>query len=265
LYFLLLLSFFLFGLCWGSFLNVVAYRIANEKSFFKTRSYCPFCEKTIPWYNNFPVVSWIILGRRCSECKNKISVIYPFIEILTAIIFVGIFFKCFAFQHSIEIWMILFVDFVFLNSLIVATATDLRDMVIPQIFTVWCIPVGITFSYLGCTQVSLQESLIGVFVGYGILWFVARLFKFITKKDGIGVGDMELLGMIGSFIGPLGVWFAIAIGSASGLIVGGFYLIFYNHGIDKRIPFGPFLAFGAFIYFFFQKIIIDYWIYSIPF
>jgi len=262
------------SLCWGSFLNVVAYRLAAEKDFFTTRSRCPECDHVISWYDNIPVISWLILGGKCRSCKAPISLLYPFIELLTALIFTAFVYLSHSsyFSHAhINIHTILLgtstgtsietlrdcvtscVYFTFFSALIVATRTDLQALVIPQLVTTWLIPVGVIASYFGLTTISVQDSMIGCMAGYIVLWVIAYLFKRITHKDGLGVGDMELLAMIGSFLGPIGIWFSVMIGSLSGLAIGGFYLVCAGKDRSTRIPFGPFLALGALLFFFFQE------------
>ena len=237
--------FFLFVLflCWGSFLNVVAYRITFDKPFFTKRSICPSCSKIIAWYDNIPLLSWLLLRGRCRACKAPITLLYPFIELLSGVVLTAL---------SLFVPLGAFVAYaIFFSALIVSVRTDLEAMVIPQLFSIWMVPLGFLYSLLGFIEIVWWESLLGAILGYGVLWLVASLYAYLTKKDGLGVGDMELLAMIGSFLGPQGVWFSLLIGSLSGLIVGGVYLVLTKQGRDTRIPFGPFLALGATIYFFF--------------
>lgn len=273
---LLLLFVFMIGLCWGSFLNVLAYRLAFDKPFFTARSQCPACGKVIAWYDNIPVVSWIVLGGKCRACKQPITMLYLFFELVTAatMVFVVVkflprFFPMYYFVSGDPFSMdvLQFVDGVpnyllahalgslasavlFFSALIAASHTDLRAMVIPQLFSLWLAPVGIVLSFFNLTSVDYKMSLLGAVIGYGVLWVVAAIFKFFTNKEGLGVGDMELLCMIGAFLGPLGVWFSLMIGSIVGVLIGGLYLVFSGHGRMTRIPFGPFLALGALGYFF---------------
>jgi leader peptidase (prepilin peptidase) / N-methyltransferase len=255
----LLLIVFLCGLCWGSFLNVVAHRFIHRISIFIPRSHCPSCTHTIVWYDNIPIFSWLILRGRCRFCKAPISWLYPFTEIITACIVTILF-------HKIVIKPYGFLDtdisilrdalltdagksfavyFMFASALIIASRTDLESLLIPQLFTLWMIPLGLGASYLHVATISLTQSIWGVVIGYGILWLIAWVFKKFTGKDGLGVGDMELLAMIGSFLGPLGVWISLAVGSFTGLFVGALYLALSGRDRTTRIPFGPFLALGA--------------------
>lgn len=255
---LLLICVIMVSLCWGSFLNVVAYRSINDKPFFQKRSTCNFCNKLIAWYDNVPVISWLFLKGRCRYCKKRISYLYPFIEILTSILMTALFFRIFEYGFYLNS-IFSFVSFgLFFSALIVAVRTDLQDLVIPQIFSIWLVPVGLVFAHLGFLKITFLQSLFGAIAGYAILWLVAFLFKFFTKKDGLGQGDMEFLALIGAFLGPFGVWITILIASFSGLLVGGSYLLLTKKGQSEQIPFGPFLALGAVIYFFYKNYFIFY-------
>lgn len=255
IYFIFIFSFIAF-LCWGSFLNVVAYRSVFDKPFFTKRSYCPHCNSLIFWYDNIPFVSWFLLKARCRNCKQKISILYPFIEIVTAVVMTALFFKIFYLDQFFVFTPLAIGSFVayliFFSALIVAIRTDLESMVIPQVFSLWLVPVGFAFSYFGFLKINICESTLGAFLGYVFLWIVAKLFKLISKKDGLGVGDMELMALIGFFLGPLGIWFCLMISSFSGLLIAGLYLLIFRKNSATRIPFAPFLSFGAFLYFFFE-------------
>jgi leader peptidase (prepilin peptidase)/N-methyltransferase len=251
------------SLCWGSFLAASAYRIAFDKDFMRLRSHCTECDHVIAWYDNIPVISWIMLRGICRSCKKPISPQYPFIEISTMVIMVALFYKIFYahfyhFSPTVSPLNVIHpilgftVYGLFFSALILSTATDLNAMVIPQCATLWLIPVGIGAAYCHLISIAPGESIIGAVVGYGSLWLTATFFRWYAKKDGLGVGDMELLGMIGSFIGPLGIWIGLMIGSITGFIIGGAYLLIAGKDRSARIPFGPFLAFGALLFFFFK-------------
>lgn len=243
-----------FALCWGSFLNVVGYRLLYGKPFFFVRSHCPSCDTVIPWFDNIPVISWLLLRAHCRFCGKGISVLYPLIEIITTLSMILLYAV-----HSNGIFLHPWLAYVLLfSALIAGIRTDLEALVIPQLFTLWLAPVGFLCALLGFLEISMIESLVGVLLGYGILWSVATLFRLWTKKDGMGVGDMELLAMIGSFIGPIGVWVTLIIASVTGSIVGGAYLIGTKQGRMTRIPFGPFLALGAISFVLFRNEILSF-------
>lgn len=275
---------FLFGIVWGSFLNVAAHRLALGKDFFAKRSKCPSCNHLIAWYDNIPLLSWLWLKGKCRNCKNRISFLYPAIELISGVVFVLVFFKLlphfspFYYFMSADPLMVDAINFsaiipdqvfynglcelaalfIFFSALIAATRSDLEAMVIPQLFSFWLVPVGFVVAYFDIIAISIRASLFGAFIGYFSLCFVAFIFKRVTKREGMGVGDMELLALIGSFLGPIGVWFSLLIGSLSGLLVGVSYLLIFKKEITTRIPFGPFLALGAFVYFLFDKVFIKF-------
>ncbi len=260
----------IFFLCWGSFLNVIAYRSIHDKSFWQKRSTCNNCNGLIVWYDNIPVISWFILQAKCRNCKSKISYLYPFIEILTSVILSCLFFYFFYDQNNfifIKRNIFSFLSyFIFFSALIVSTRTDLEEMVIPQFFSIYIVPVALFLSYFNFLEISFIQSFVGAFVGYFVLWFVAKMFKLFAKKDGLGQGDMELLALIGAYLGIIGVWFTILISSIIGVIVMGIYIYFTKKQKDIRFPFGPFLVLGAILYFFFKSYLINFLFnYSIPF
>lgn len=233
------------GLCWGSFLNVIAYRLVAEQTLFTTRSICPWCYTTIAWYDNIPLLSWFLLKARCRTCRTPISVVYPLIEAASAIIALGLVLISAPLQTKLVYGF-------FSSALLIATATDLYALVIPQCFTVWLIPVGIICAAVGWLPISAIQSMCGSMLGYGSLWLVGFLFSRYSKKEGLGIGDMELLSMIGSFLGPAATWHALSLSSLIGLTIGYCYLLYTKQQSSTRIPFGPFLALGALIMLFAQ-------------
>jgi len=226
-----------FFLCWGSFLNVLGYRLVRGESFVLPRSKCPCCQALIVWHDNIPVVSWIILRGKCRSCKNNISVLYPFIELFTALV-MGLM----TYLVPPQFW---FSYFIFFSALIVTIRSDLETMLISRFVTLLLIPVGYCLSLVGLLQISFFESLAGSLFGYVILWLICKLFFALTKKEGMGQGDLELLAFIGSFTGVVGSWISLTIGSIIGSLIGLGYLLFTNQGRYTKIPFGPFLALGA--------------------
>ncbi len=260
--FIMIISVCMFALCWGSFLNVIAYRLTFDQPFFTQRSRCPSCKTIIAAYDNIPIISWLLLKGRCRTCSASISWIYPFTEIITGLLMVSLVINFFSLPLPANITINqlfpLIPSFIFFTALIIATATDFYAMVIPQLVTLWLIPLGILCAFYGFTSISLLESIIGIVLGYGVLWITALLFKRFSGQDGIGIGDMELLGMIGSFLGPQGAWFSLMGGSMIGLLIGGLYLFIIGKNKRTPIPFGPFLALGAIIFFFFKASLSPY-------
>lgn len=260
---MILFFLFLFFLCWGSFLNVVAFRLASNASFFRTRSYCPHCDTTLAWYDNIPVISWFMLQGKCRTCTQPISWLYPVIEVAAAFIFTYLTIHTmpeFTWHTHVPSLHSLVAShflsyFVFFSALLVCVRTDLEILMVPRFFTLWLVPVGFLLSWFGYTHISWWLSAAGAIAGYGITWFIDYLFHRATAKRGIGQGDMEMLAMIGSFLGPWGAWISLLVGSMIGTFVGGIYLWFMGASRETRLPFGPFLALGAALFFFYQDLI----------
>jgi leader peptidase (prepilin peptidase)/N-methyltransferase len=226
--------------CWGSFLNVVSYRLIHNKSLLGPRSCCPLCNHLIYWHDNIPVMSWLFLGGKCRHCKGTISVLYPFIEILSILLFNLLFW--YVPLHYCAAY------FIFFSALIVIIRSDLESMLISQFVTLFLIPVGLGAAYLGYVPISIGQSIVGTVIGYASLWSVNYIFNACTKKQGIGEGDIDLLAFIGSFTGVVGVWMSVLVGSLLGSLIGVLYIILYKSSGNTKIPFGPFLSVGAILF-----------------
>lgn len=234
-------------LCWGSFLNVVAYRLLHSLSIIFPSSFCPSCKHSIAWYDNIPVVSFLLLRGKCRSCKSPISWLYPFIELLTVILMVLLF----EYVDS-SYWL---AYFLFFSALIVTIRTDLEQMLISRYVTLYAVPVGWLFAYLGYLPISLTQSILGSLAGYLILLLISVTFKQIKGKEGMGQGDLELLAFIGSFVGLWGVWVTLMVGSIVGALIGITYLLWAPKKESIALPFGPFLALGAILFIFFADTI----------
>lgn len=227
-------------LSWGSFLNVVAYRLLHNADFFGARSRCPSCHTIIAWYDIIPLFSWFLLHGQCRRCKKPISYLYPLIEFISLLSFWG---------------MILATEprywpgyGVFFSALIVTIRTDLESMIILRPFSLGIVPIGFIASYYGFLPISVGTSMLGALFGFLLLALVRSLSLLITGQYGMGNGDPELLAAIGAFIGPFGCLTSLMIGSFCGSLLG--LVFFYRYGPIARkmpIPFGPFLAFGAIV------------------
>lgn len=234
-----------FFLCWGSFLNVVGYRLIHEKSIVYPRSHCPHCHHQLAWYDLIPLISYIILNGKCRYCSKSISYLYPLIELITLVAMLLLF------MHTAPFYFPSY--FIFFSALIVTIRTDLDMMLISRFVTLFLIPVACMLSYFGFLHISLLESFLGAFFGYGTLFLIGLVFELITKKKGIGQGDIDLLGFIGSFTGIYGAWFALMFGSMLGSCIGGTYMFIAKRNQNFKIPFGPFLALGAITFVLFHE------------
>lgn len=238
-----------FLLCWGSFLNVLSHRLIRGTNIVFPGSSCPLCQKNIPWYDLVPVFSWLTLRGKCRQCQGTISILYPLIELLTPLIMI-----------PLILWVplrYLPAYFLFFSALIVTIRSDIEHLLISRFTTLFLIPVGLLLSSLNALPITFWESLVGTAIGYGFLFTIAAVFRWITGKDGMGQGDLELLAFIGSFTGIFGCWVSLLIGSILGTIYGLTRLPTSRKPLVK-IPFGPFLALGAISYVLWQQPILDF-------
>jgi len=229
------------AVCWGSFLNVVGYRIIRGKSLMG-RSMCPHCSKTIFWYDLIPLVSYAYLNGKCRHCMVSISVLYPLIEAITALsFFMGYYMIDPAYYAA---------SFLFFSALIVTIRTDLETLLISQWTTLALVPFGILFSFIDMSTIYPLNSILGAVIGYLIPWLIGSVFYRITKKEGIGQGDFDLMALVGAFTGVIGVWATLFIGSLLGSFIGGIYLYLTGGSLrsNVKLPFGPFLALAAILY-----------------
>lgn len=246
---------FMFGMCIGSFLNVCIYRLPSSMSIIKpSRSFCPQCKSAIQFYDNIPVFSYLWLKGRCRHCKTSISLRYPLVELMTGILAVAIFFMFELRPESI-------VYFIFISSLLVITFIDIDHQIIPDIITLPGIPMGLAASFI-LPAMTFKSSLLGLLVGGGSLFLVAWTYSLITRKEGMGGGDIKLLGMIGAFIGWKGVLFTIFVASLAGTFAGMIVMLLKGKNLKFAIPFGPFLSIGAMSYVFFGEKILFWYLHS---
>jgi len=240
---------FFFGLIVGSFLNVCIFRLPREKSIVHPGSACTECNEPIRWYDNIPLVSFVILRGKCRGCASPISWRYPIVELTTGLICAALFY-IFGPSFRFAIY------FALSASLIVVTMIDIDFQIIPNGISIPGIPIGFALSFLN-PDITWQQSALGILFGGGFLALVALGYYLWTKQEGMGMGDVKLLAMIGAFLGIGGVFFTIILGSIVGSIAGIFMLIGYTGDEKMKIPFGPFLALGAVCFILFGKRVMD--------
>lgn len=236
----------------GSHLNSLAYRLLNLDQFWKIRSFCPSCKKTIAWYDNLPVISWIALQARCRSCKQTISWLYPFIEIISTIALLLLW-------HTVEMQYFP-VYCLFFTALLVTIRTDFDQMLISRFVTLYLIPFGLIATIFQRLPLTLTQSISGIFFGYSLLWIVKKISLYASGQDSLGQGDLELLAFIGGFTGPIGCWISLMVGSVLGTIISLISMTMTKEKI-KLIPFGAYLSFGAIIFVLWQNFFIT--IYSL--
>jgi leader peptidase (prepilin peptidase) / N-methyltransferase len=225
-----------FFLCWGSFLNVVAYRLVHDIPFFAPRSQCPHCAHQIAWYDNIPVLSFFLLQRKCRSCSSPISPLYPFIELITALSL------SFLFIFPLE-WAISYG--IFFSALIVSIRTDLETMLISRYVSLALIPCAFVASYVHWLPINITQSVLGAASSYLFLYGINAVYLLLRKQIGIGLGDIELLSFIGACIGLQGWWFTLLLASCFGSLAGISIMLYKRSFESFKIPFGPFLAIGA--------------------
>jgi leader peptidase (prepilin peptidase)/N-methyltransferase len=233
----------LVGAAVGSFLNVCIYRIPEGRSLIYPASSCPACGHRIRPYDNIPVLSYLFLRGRCRDCGQKISPRYAVVETLTAAMALLLFqFYGLSLQFAAA--------FIFVAALIVITFIDLDHGIIPDLITLPGIPV---FTLLAVTimGVPFLDSIIGSIAGGGIFYLVAVGYELVTKREGMGGGDIKLLAMMGAFFGWKSIYFILLISSLLGALVGVSIMIARGKDMKYAVPFGPFLSIAAAAYIFF--------------
>jgi leader peptidase (prepilin peptidase) / N-methyltransferase len=231
---------FVFGLLWGSFANVVIYRLPKGQNVAFPRSRCPKCSNPIAWYDNIPVFSWLLLRGGCRKCHAPISFRYPAVELITGLLFAGIFY------HYGFSWLTL-EYLVFAWGLVVVSFIDLELMILPDVFTLSGIVIGLIGAALNPER-PFMSALLGVLMGGGFLWLVAYFYLLVRKEEGMGGGDIKLLAWIGAVLGWTSVPFVVLVSSILGSIVGLGLAVRSKTGLKSVIPFGPYLALAALIY-----------------
>ncbi|UCF56865.1 MAG: prepilin peptidase [Deltaproteobacteria bacterium] len=236
---------FLFGLTLGSFLNVCIHRIPHKKSIIHPPSSCPQCGKRIRFYDNIPLISYIILRGKCRFCHQPIPIRYPVVELLTALLSTALFVR-----HGPSPQYFLFLSFC--ASLVIISFIDLRHKIIPDIISLPGILVGLAaISIFKLNGISWKDSLIGIIVGGGSLLLIGLIFEWLRGKEGLGMGDVKLLAMIGAWTGYLALPYIVLISSLTGILIGGGSLLLTRRRFSEKIPYGPFLVLGTLVYLFF--------------
>jgi leader peptidase (prepilin peptidase) / N-methyltransferase len=233
---------FIFGAVVGSFLNVCIFRLPAQMSIVKPLSQCPHCHHPIRFYDNIPILSFLILKAKCRDCGGAISWRYPLVELITALLSFFLFL-----QFGLSLNFLVF--FIFTAVLIVITFIDLDHQIIPDVLTLPGIPIFFLLAIF-VVKVPWLEALIGLLIGGGVLYAIAFVYELLTKREGMGGGDIKLLGMIGGFLGWKSLIFILLISSFTGAIVGITAMIIKKQDMKYAVPFGPFLSLAAVAYIF---------------
>jgi leader peptidase (prepilin peptidase)/N-methyltransferase len=249
---------FVLGMIVGSFLNVCILRIPAGESIIRPASHCPKCGKPIAPYDNVPVLSWLVLRGRCRNCKAPISAMYPVVEFVSGALFAACL-LAFGPKPAAVKWA------VFCALLLVLAVTDLRERILPDkvnltggvLGLIWSafVPVGDGTSLWLANHMfefpppapvlSVADALIGAAFGAGILWLFAEGYFRLRGREGMGLGDVKMMGLAGTFLGAKAVVLTIMAGAVLGSVIGLAFVLFQRKGSDYELPFGLFLAAGA--------------------
>jgi leader peptidase (prepilin peptidase)/N-methyltransferase len=228
-----------FGLAWGSFLNVLIYRLPRGQSLVWPPSSCPLCRTRIKPYDNIPVLSYVLLRGKCRACGSPISVLYPLVEAITPL--------CFLLVHArFALSVHFFISCVFASALIALCFIDLRHQILPDEITLPGLALALIYSAFR-QDLGLRQALIGAVGGAGFLLVIYGAYKILRKKEGLGMGDVTMMLFIGAYLGWQKAFFTLLAASLAGALVGVFLMAFRKKDLRFSLPFGSFLAPAAFL------------------
>jgi len=245
---------FLAGLLIGSFLNVCIYRMPRDISVVRPRSHCPHCQRTIAWYDNIPVLSFVVLRARCRHCLAAIPPRYALVELATALAFL---LGAYTLGPTLPA-----VKFAIFSAIIIALiVTDYRDRILPDEFTLGGALIGFAFApfmhtepgilqlffwkVLSLPWIRLADAALAAAVGSGMTWFVGWAYQKVRHREGMGLGDVKMMAMIGAFLGLRGALAAMIIGSLVGSVLGVGQIVLRKKDLTYELPFGSFLGVAA--------------------
>ena len=234
----------IFGLMFGSFLNVVIYRLPRKESLAFPASHCPVCGKDVKWYDNVPVLSYMILRGKCRTCKTAISPVYPFVELLVSVMAMWLFYlngKTLGFV----------VDIILALILLAAAFIDAKHMIIPDRLNAFGAAAGLILALASGVKVFLF-GVMGAVTGIVILMLMYWMGKLFYRREGVGMGDVKLAAVIGIFLGPFWCMITLVLAVFSGGIWGIVQIIGRRRFAGGQIPFGPFISFGGGMVLFFR-------------
>ncbi|MBP1610841.1 MAG: type 4 prepilin peptidase 1, Aspartic peptidase, family [Acidobacteria bacterium] len=271
----MLLTFcFILGLVVGSFLNVCIYRIPRGESIVFPRSHCPQCGKDIPAHHNIPLLAYIWLGGKCSFCKKPISLQYPLVELLTGLIFFGCALKW-------EFASPTYLNALFLSLIVILIFIDYNHQILPNVITIPGTLVAIALSFLQEKQLYADSislnlasavnasnpgamlpwigALVGAIISAGTLFLVALVYQLLRKRQGLGMGDVKMMALVGAFLGWRLAFLTIFIGSLVGSIIGLLLILFRGKTLQTKLAFGTFLGMGSLLAVFYGPAVISWY------
>jgi leader peptidase (prepilin peptidase) / N-methyltransferase len=263
---------FLFGLIIGSFLNVCILRIPSGKSIVTPASACPKCGAAIRPYDNIPVISWLVLGGKCRNCRTAISPMYPGVELLAGLLFLGCY-RAFGVTPETLKWA------AFSAIMIVLVFTDLRERLLPDKVNYTGLAIGLALSFItqpfdGTAQwlaakifefpppapvLSFVDAVLGAALGSGLLWVVSEGYFRLRGREGMGLGDVKMMLMAGAFLGPKRTLLTIFAGALLGSLIGIAFILLRRKDSDYELPFGTFLGAAALLVVFFGTPLVNWY------
>ena len=264
---------FLFGLAIGSFLNVCIVRIPERKSIVLPASACPKCAAAIRPYDNIPIASYLLLGGKCRNCKERISPMYPLVELLTGALFLACY-LAFGLTPEAVKWA------AFSAIMIVLVFTDLRERILPDVVNYTGLGIGLAISFFtqptdGTARwianrifafpppapvLSFVDALLGAAVGSALLWLVAEAYFRLRHREGMGLGDVKMMLMAGAFLGAKRTLLTIFAGSVLGSVLGLVFILTRRKQSDYELPFGSFLGMAALLVVFFGTPVVNWYL-----
>jgi len=243
---------FILGLILGSFSNVCIYRIPRNESIIYPASHCPKCGSHIKPVDNIPLLSFILLKGRCRNCKNKISIQYPTVEVLTGLIYLIIYLI-----YGLSIQSLIYI--ILSSALIIIAFIDLNEEIVPDVISLPGIVIGFILSFF-VSYISFINSALGVAVGGGIILIIGLAGSVIFKKEAMGGGDVKLAAMIGAFLGWRYIVISLFLGFFLGALAGIILIMSKIKSREDTVPFGPFIVLGSFITLLWGEKIISWYI-----
>lgn len=226
------------GLCVGSFLNVCIYRLPRGGSLVHPRSRCPGCDHELHWFENIPVLSYLILAGRCRRCRARINPRYPIVEIVTGLLFLA--------HYFVFGWTaLLVVRLIFACALVVLFAIDLEHQILPNVITLPGIVAGLIFSLV--FPPGVFDAVLGALAGGGVLWLLGEAYYRFAGQEGMGGGDVKMLAMVGAFLGWKLVLITLVLSSVLGSLFGLAMILSRRGNMKQALPYGTFLAIAALV------------------
>lgn len=247
---ILIALFFMFGLVFGSFFNVIGLRVPQKKTFVNDRSECPHCQQTLSWYELVPIVSYILQKGTCRKCNKKISILYPIMEFLTGLLFALSFI---IFGFSMELIVALFL----VSLLVIIFVSDIRYMIIPNKVLVFFIPFFVILRIIEPLN-PWWSPIVGAFSGFVIIALII-----LVSRGGMGAGDMKLFFVLGIVLGIERVLMAFFLSCLIGALIGMLLLMLKRIDRKQPVPFGPYIVIGTLLTYFYGDVLMNWYLSNI--